>query len=111
LRRKFYLLPGRADARRRGASGIDPGSPGEEVDLAVGNDPVGKTLSVVSRAPVMSEISAISRRTIAGSAGLAPSLAKGNSETAAQELHGRKALNASFAKDLVHGSAGGSRRR
>jgi hypothetical protein len=59
----------------------------------------------------MSEKSAISRRTIAGSAGLAPSLAKGNPETAAQQLHGRKALNASFAKDLVRGSAGGSRRQ
>jgi hypothetical protein len=59
----------------------------------------------------MSEKSAIPRRTIAGSAGLAPSLAKGNPETAAREPHGRKALNASFVMDLVHGSAGGSGRQ
>jgi hypothetical protein len=61
----------------------------------------------------MSEKSAISQRTIAGSAdfGLAPSLAMGNPETAAQEAHGRKALNASFAANQVHGTAGGSRRR
>jgi hypothetical protein len=55
----------------------------------------------------MSEKSAISRRKIAGSAGLAPSLAKGNPETAAP--HGRMTVNASLATDRVHGFAGGSR--
>jgi hypothetical protein len=59
----------------------------------------------------MSEKSAISRRTIAGSAGLAQSLAEGDPETAVQTPHGRKALNASVVADLVHGAAGGFRRQ
>jgi hypothetical protein len=59
----------------------------------------------------MSKKPAISQRTIAGSAGLAPSLAMGNPEAAAQEPNGRKALDARCAMDPIHGSAGGSRRR
>jgi hypothetical protein len=59
----------------------------------------------------MSEKSAIPQGTIAGSASLAASPAMGNPETAARESHGRKGLDARFATDPFHGSAGGSRQQ
>jgi hypothetical protein len=56
--------------------------------------------------PVMLEKSALPQITIAGPA---PSPAMGNPETATQEPPRRKGLDASFATDPFHGSAGGSR--
>jgi hypothetical protein len=55
----------------------------------------------------MSEKSAISQTTIGSPA---PSPAMGDPETTVRDFRGRKALNASFAADQIHGSAGASRR-
>jgi hypothetical protein len=57
---------------------------------------------------VMSEKSAIPQTTTAGPV---PSPATGYPETTVRDFLGRKALNASFGADQVHGSAGESRRR
>jgi hypothetical protein len=88
---------------------VDPGAsiPANGAKRSRGQDVVGG----LRGKPVMSEKSAISQTTIAGSAGLAPSPSMREPEATAPDPRGRKALNARFATDQVHGSAGGSRRR
>jgi hypothetical protein len=79
-------------------------SAGQRAKRPRGQDVIG---GLTSKA-VMSEQSAIPQTTTAGPV---PSPAMGYPETTVRDLKGRKALNASFAADQVHGTVGGSRRR